>query len=340
MLRRHLATVLLAGALATPAAAADESRYSEWRPEGDEAAQSSALDALAQELEALIEEAAQARAAHPRFLQDLRDKIAAHIAVAAQAAGTQPRTALVRDDFSDGDYTDDPSWTVVSGSFSVDRGRGLLTAVPLAKARGSGSDNPLDALLDTGDALLDGSGELLDSGKDALDDLLSGKIKLDDLLGGGAKDAKEDTGPAGPEPAQITLAAAIPNAFALELEMTSRSAGKGALLEIDLFQGGAGAAGYRLAYRPGSFAALVLSRFGRRGVVVIGEYRDKLQLEDGRSHTVALVRGSDGTMAVAVDGAEYIQVKSSAFKDPFDGVSLVNGGGDYAIRSVAVYGER
>ena len=334
MLRRHLATVLLAGALATPAAADDESRYSEWRPEGDEAAQSSALDALAQELKALIEEAARASAADPRFLQDLRDRIAAHV------ADVRPRTALVRDDFSDGDYTDDPRWTVVSGSFSVDRGRGLLTAVPLAKARGSGSDDPLDALLDTGGAILEGTGELLDSGANALDDLLSGEMKLDDLLGGGARDAKEDTGPAGPEPAEIALAAAIPNAFALELEMTSRSAGKGALLEIDLFQGGAGAAGYRLAYRPGSLAALVLSRFGRRGVVVIGEYRDKLQLEDGQSHTVALVRAGDGTMTASVDGSEVIQVKSSAFKDPFDGVSLVNGGGDYAIRSVAVYGER
>ena len=233
----------------------------------------------------------------------------------------------------------------MSGSFSVDRGRGLLTAVPLAKARGSGSDDPLDALLDTGGAILEGTGELLDSGANALDDLLSGEMKLDDLLGGGARDAKEDTaredtGPAGPEPAQITLAAAIPNAFALELEMTSRSAGKGALLEIDLFQGGAGAAGYRLAYQPGSYTALVLSRFGRRGVVVIGEYRDKLQLEDGQSHTVALVRAGDGTMTASVDGSEVIQVKSSAFKDPFDGVSLVNGGGDYAIRSVAVYGER
>ncbi len=339
MLRRHLATVLLAGALATPAAADDESRYSEWRPEGDEAAESSALDALAQELEALIEEAARASAADPRFLQDLRDRIAAHVADA------RPRTALVRDDFADGDYTDDPRWTVVSGSFSVDRGRGLLTAVPLAKARGSGADDPLDALLDTGGAILEGTGELLDSGANALDDLLSGEMKLDDLLGGGARDAKEDTakedtGPAGPEPAQITLAAAIPNAFALELEMTSRSAGKGALLEIDLFQGGAGAAGYRLAYQPGSYTALVLSRFGRRGVVAIGEYRDKLQLEDGQSHTVALVRAGDGTMTASVDGSEVIQVKSSAFKDPFDGVSLVNGGGDYAIRSVAVYGER
>ena len=331
MLRRHLATVLLAGALATPAAADDESRYSEWRPEGDEAAQSSALDALAQELEALIDEADRARAAHPRFLQDLRDKIAAHIA--AQSDDARPRTALVRDDFSDGDYTDDPRWTVVSGSFSVERGRGLLSAVPLAKARGSGSDDPLDALLD-------GSGELLDSGKDALDDLLSGKIKLDDLLGGGAKDAQEDPGPAGPEPAQITLAAAIPNAFALELEMTSRSAGKGAQLEIDLFQGGAGAAGYRLAYMPGGEPALVLSRFGRRGVVEIGEHGDRLDLEDGRSHSVALVRAGDGTMTASVDGSEVIRVKSSAFKDPFAGVSLVNGGGDYAIRSVAVYGER
>jgi hypothetical protein len=45
-------------------------------------------------------------------------------------------------------------------------------------------------------------------------------------------------------------------------------------------------------------------------------------------------------MTATVDGAELIRVKSSALEDSFDGVSLVNGGGDYAIRSIAVYGEQ
>ena len=44
-------------------------------------------------------------------------------------------------------------------------------------------------------------------------------------------------------------------------------------------------------------------------------------------------------MTVSVDGSEHIRVKSSALEDPFGGLSLVNSGGDYAIRSVAVYGD-
>ena len=45
-------------------------------------------------------------------------------------------------------------------------------------------------------------------------------------------------------------------------------------------------------------------------------------------------------MTATVDSTELIRVKSSALEDPFDGLSLINGGGDYAIRSIAIYGER
>ena len=99
MLRRLLVPALLASAMAVPAVADDGSRYSEWSPEGTGAASSPALEALAEELGALIDEAENARAADPRFLQDLRDIIAAHIADAT------PREALILDDFSDGDFT-------------------------------------------------------------------------------------------------------------------------------------------------------------------------------------------------------------------------------------------
>ena len=334
MLRRHLATLLLASALATPAVADEGSRYSEWRQDGAEAAQPGALDALVRELEALIDEAERARAADPRFLQDLRDMIAAHVADA------MPRAALIRDDFSDGDFENDPAWTVVSGNFAIDRLLGLRTIVPIAEAEGTASDDPLDAILDTGDELLDAGGELLDSGKDTIGDLLSGEKKLDDLLGGADEEVKEDPGPTGPEPAEIVLEAEIPNAFALEMELSSRVSGKDARFEIDLFQRGPDYGGYRLSYMPGGDPALVLSRFGRRGVVVLGEHGGRLALDDGKSHTLALVRESDGTMTASVDGGEHIRVKSSAYKDPFGGLALVNGGGDYGIRSVAVHDER
>ena len=334
MLQRLLVPVLLAVALAAPAVADDGSRYSEWRPDGAETEGAAALEALARELEALIDEAENARAADPRFLQDLRDKIAAHV------AGAAPREALIRDDFSDGDYTDDPRWEVVSGDFSVDRRLGLRTTIPLSGAETETLRLSLDTILDTKEELLDDAGELFDKGKDTVGDLLSGEKKLSDLLGGGGGDeAKEDTGPAGPEPAEIVLEAEIPNAFALELEIMSGMVHKDAQFEIDLFQGRAGAAGYRLSYLPGDDPGLLLSRFGRRSAEVIGEHEDALTLEDGQSHTVALVRESDGTMTATVDGSELIRVKSSALEDPFGGVSLVNGGGDYAIRIIAIYGD-
>ncbi len=342
MLRRQLATLLLAGALAAPAAAADDgSRYSEWRPDDAGASGTAALEALARELEALIDEADRARAADPRFLQDLRDRIAAHVADA------RPREALIRDDFTDGDYTDDPRWTVGSGDFSVDPVLGLRTMVALPEAGWSLTEDAIDTIIETGDALLESgdellesSDELLESGKEAIDDLLSGETKLGDLFESDEEEVvTEDTGADGPEPAEITLEAAIPNAFLLEMEMTSRIAGEGAQLEIDLFQGRGGSAGYRLSYLPGARPALVLSRFNRRGVTVIGEHGGRLGLEDGASHMIALSRESDGTMTASVDGTPLVRVKSSALDDPFDGVSLVNGGGDYAIRSIAVYGD-
>ncbi len=332
MLRRLLVPALLASAMAVPAAADDGSRYSEWQPEGTEAADPAALEVLARELEALIDQAEDARAADPRFLQDLRDLIATHVADA------QPRTALIRDDFSDGDYTDDPRWEVVSGDFSVDGRLGLRTTIPLSGADTETMRITLDTIRDKGDELLEKGEELLDKSKDTIGDLLSGEQKLDDLWGGDDED-KEDTGPAGPEPAEIVLDADIPNAFALELELMSGITHKDARFEIDLFQGRAGASGYRLSYLPGSDPGLMLSRFSRRGAEVIGESRDDLNLEDGRSHAVALVRDGDGTMTASVDGEELIRVKSSALDDPFGGLSLVNSGGDYAIGSIAIYGD-
>ena len=77
----RLFALLLSIALALPAAAAgadEEERYSEWRGDAAEGAEEGAAQALVRALEALIDEAERARAADPRFLQDLRDAIAAH----------------------------------------------------------------------------------------------------------------------------------------------------------------------------------------------------------------------------------------------------------------------
>ena len=81
-----------------------------------------------------------------------------------------------------------------------------------------------------------------------------------------------------------------------------------------------------------------LLRLTSRGTSIL-ELADKtLNFEDGQSHVIEWTRDRGGRMVVRVDGAEVIVITDRSFRDPFDGIALVNGGGDYAVRSVAIAG--
>jgi hypothetical protein len=45
-------------------------------------------------------------------------------------------------------------------------------------------------------------------------------------------------------------------------------------------------------------------------------------------------------MAIEVDGKELIRTRDRGFRDPFDGVLLLDRAGEYRIRSIAVYGSK
>ena len=62
-----------------------------------------------------------------------------------------------------------------------------------------------------------------------------------------------------------------------------------------------------------------------------------VSLEDGRVHTIQFTRDGSGEMVFSLDGAELIRTRDRRLNGAVDAVLFINGGGDYAIRSVAVY---
>jgi hypothetical protein len=197
-------------------ALAQDARYSKWKTGED------SVQELARELNALIDEAERASAADPLFLRDLRDKLASY--------ARPERIELLRDDFSDGNFTRNPSWTVVDGEFTVDPNLGLRSTVQLAQANSSSEPKKKSSIEEVAGSLLG--------------DLFGDKKK-----GGGERAAPADTGPTRPARAEIYLAQPIGNAFSLQLEFVSGEKTKGGRFEVDIYQGGSRTAGYRLAYR-------------------------------------------------------------------------------------------
>jgi uncharacterized caspase-like protein len=135
----------------------------------------------------------------------------------------------------------------------------------------------------------------------------------------------------------------VESAFSLRVVLTSRMVQgvAGPRFEFGPYQGANARAGYRLAYTPNARAgtpSLELLRLSSRGTSTL-ELTDKaLKFEDGKSHVIEWTRDRGGRMVVKVDGAEVINVTDRSFRDAFDGIALVNSGGDYALRSIAVAG--
>ena len=258
-------------------------------------------------LKGLIDEAEKARAVDPQFLGDLRGLVREY---------DRPRRRVVLSDrFEDGDFTDNPAWTVTQGRYWVERGWGLRSAVKAgAAAQSAPQPEPR-------------------KGRDAaaiFGRILQQAIDLEGKLGSGQT--------AGGAPATaIQIALALTNAFAVEIDLSSWSAeGR---LEIGPYQGAPKGAeraqGYVLAYTPGG--ELELLRVSPRGSSIIDRRTGLVALEDKKTHRLLWTRNADGLMAVSIDGREVHKASDQAFRGPFDGLRIVNQGGDYIFKRIAVF---
>lgn len=257
--------------------------------------------ALIDELRALIAQAEAARAADPRFLEDLR--------AALRRYGTAWPVTLLEDDFGDGDYTRNPAWTVRSGDYFIDRRHGLRRRMAPTAAIGA----------DAGDLMWgpptdpDWAGEADAQGQDGAPDPVAASTGR----------------------AEISTAFALTNAFSMRLELRGLEAG--GRFSFGPYQGSDGTAyGYRLDYAPGRRLELVA--VSHRGVRVVAARDQALNLADGAAHRLEWNRWPDGIMTVSVDGREIIRVADRGFTDPFDGVTFIVAGGDYALRSILIRG--
>ncbi len=309
---RLLAILIVCCLFSTPALAGQH--YSTWsdpeRPAaGRSDRQTERLQEFIDRLQALIDNAEQSRAADPLFLRDLRNL--------ARGYDRPWRKLLLSDDFGDGDFTANPPWTVTAGRYRIEKSWGLRAILEPSGGQSSGRQERQKV-----------------SGRDAAFAILGAVLNKAVRQ----PESGRRTGDAGAaeEPAFNAIHTAVPisNAFAIELELSSWKDRGG--FEIGPYQGAARKSGYRLAYSPG--ARLELLRVTRRGASVIDISAKPLQFEDQKVHRMEWTRRADGGMTVSVDDEEVFNLFDRSFKDPFDGLIMVNRGGDIILKRVAVFG--
>ena len=268
---------------------------------------------LIDDLRQIVEKSRREKAAD-RWLQSaLEDLLARH--------DSPWQREILYEDFSDGDYTSNPSWQVLRGQFQVVRGQGLYSAAD-APAGGAQAGTPSQQ----------------QSATDALSGLIVGAL-IDRALGTGSSQTQGGAANTAPTagPGAIRLKADVSNAFAIELAFRHAS-GTESAFEIALLQSEAGNYGYRLRLHSGARGFVELQRVrGGRGAIV--ETRDLARsYADGMLHELAWRQGPDGSVTVMVDGETLFSVRDRAFRDPYPWLQLLHDQGELTVRSLRIKG--
>ncbi len=260
------------------------------------------LNEFLNELEQKVKDADKRMIAHPKFIEEL-------LALIKQYR-SRLRSVFLYDDFSDGEYRNNPTWIVDSGIFKVTPYRRLLSEVYVerypSQTPSAEKESPFSGF-------------------------------LRDILKTPSEEKKAEDKPSAIKEARIYTLAKIEPDFEVDITMVSRSSWGS--MEIILIGGSPPVPLYRMVYQaaPSSSRPIEIYRERDGRSYLIDTATQYPFLDDGMPHRIQWIRDVQGRMRIIVDGKEMLSTYEIFYRSNFTGLALVNKGGTYEWGPVGVY---
>ena len=260
---------------------------------------------LVRQLKKLVRKGERDRLADPAYLAELRQLVARY---------DRPwPVRLLHDEFSDGDFSHNPKWTIISGGFTVPLGEGLSSTVAAAPQSSAGNQ---------------GGQRKVGAEEVAI-------AVLSQILGAKSSGGQESSGQAEAvaEPAEIISQRQVGNSFSLSSMV---KLGGESVCQLGLYRAAGRKNGYYLQIATGAAPALV--RQTGAGSTVIATSEQSLSPDPGQQYRIEWTRDRKGRMRVRLNDRSVLAVRDTAIKGSFDGFSHANRLGQCMLQSITIAG--
>lgn len=260
-----------------------------------------ALSELLDELDYKITDADKRMIAHPNFLNDLK--------LLVEKYRGKLRKVFFKEDFSDGDYTNNPSWEVITGQFNITTSGRLRSSVyaqrPVEK-RVAKSEKP---------------------------DIF-GAILQEVLQAPSEKD--EQAQKSATQQASVRTDVTFSPAFEIDISIVSQS--EWGSMEVVLLGGESRSPFYRMVYNASPSSNRPIQIFRERDMrsYLIDEAIKYPSLDDGIIHRIQWIRDVQGNMKVLIDGEVILSTMEIYYNEDFSGLLMNNKGGTYEWGPISI----